>query len=180
MLQHVDSIFNIVCNEWGYRYLKLDFNVEPGPNRYRSITSFEAIRNMYKVIREAVGPNVFIANCAGSPYPPSIGIAQAGRVGPDVNPNWPSVIRGCERSLHHIPFHRRWWVNDPDCLNTPPLRATMSARWLTKVSRWPPSPLGTDFHAYPSFRLSFLSTEDPSVAGAKGQRTSATPPDGSV
>ncbi|MCP4311980.1 MAG: alpha-galactosidase [Bacteroidetes bacterium] len=118
VLHHVDSIFNIVCNEWGYKYLKLDFNVEPGPNRYdRSITSFEAIRNMYRVIRKAVGPDVFIANCAGSPYPPGIGIAQAGRVGPDVNPNWPSVIRGCERSLHHIPFHRRWWVNDPDCLN---------------------------------------------------------------
>jgi len=118
VLHHVDSIFNIICNEWGYKYLKLDFNIEPGPNRYnRKITSFEAIRNMYKVIRKAVGPDVFIANCAGSPYSPSIGIAQAGRVGPDVNPNWPSVIRGCERSLLHIPFHRRWWVNDPDCLN---------------------------------------------------------------
>ena len=118
VLHHVDSIFNIVCNDWGYKYLKLDFNVEPGPNRYnRKITSFEAIRNMYKVIRNAVGPEVFIANCAGSPYAPSIGIAQAGRVGPDVNPNWPSVINGCEKSLHHIPFHRRWWVNDPDCLN---------------------------------------------------------------
>ena len=118
VLQYVDSTFNIVCNEWGYKYLKLDFNIEPGPNRYnRKITSFEAIRNMYKVIRKAVGPDVFIANCAGSPYPPSIGIAQAGRVGPDVNPNWPSVIHGCQRSLLHIPFHRRWWVNDPDCLN---------------------------------------------------------------
>src|SRR5690606_35602774 len=28
------------------------------------------------------------------------------------------VINGCERSLLHIPFNRRWWVNDPDCLNT--------------------------------------------------------------
>ncbi len=118
VLKHIDSLFRIVCGEWGYEYLKLDFNVEPGPNRYnRSITSFDAIRNMYKTIRSAIGPDVFIANCAGSPYPPSIGIAQAGRVGPDVNPNWPSVINGCRKSLLHIPFHRRWWVNDPDCLN---------------------------------------------------------------
>ena len=72
---------------------------------------------MYKTIRNAIGSDVFIANCAGSPYAPSIGIAQAGRVGPDVNPNWPSVINGCRQSLLHIPFHRRWWVNDPDCLN---------------------------------------------------------------
>ena len=118
VLRHIDSLFRIVCGEWGFKYLKLDFNIEPGVNRYnRRITSFDAMRNMYKTIRNAVGPDVFIANCAGSPYPPSIGIAQAGRVGPDVNPNWESVINGCRQSLLHIPFHRRWWVNDPDCLN---------------------------------------------------------------
>ena len=118
VLKHIDSLFKIVCNQWGFEYLKLDFNIEPGPKRYnRSITSFDAMRNMYKTIRNAIGSDVFIANCAGSPYAPSIGIAQAGRVGPDVNPNWPSVINGCRQSLLHIPFHRRWWVNDPDCLN---------------------------------------------------------------
>ncbi len=118
VLNHIDSLFKIVCGEWGYQYLKLDFNIEPGPQRYnRSITSFEAMRNMYRTIRKAVGPEVFIANCSGSPFSPSIGIAQAGRVGPDVNPNWESVINGCRQSLLHIPYHRRWWVNDPDCLN---------------------------------------------------------------
>lgn len=118
VLHHIDSLIKIVCGNWGYQYLKLDFNVEPGPQRYnRSITSFEAMRNMYRTIRKAAGPDVFIANCAGSPYAPSIGIAQAGRVGPDVNPNWESVINGCRQSLLHLPFHRRWWVNDPDCLN---------------------------------------------------------------
>ncbi|MDO6605648.1 glycoside hydrolase family 36 protein [Arenibacter palladensis] len=118
VLQHVDSVFRVVAKDWGYKYLKLDFNIEPGPKRYnRRITSFEAMRNMYKVIEKAVGPDVFIANCAGSPYPPSVGIARAGRVGPDVNPNWASVLRGCKQSLLHTPFHRKWWVNDPDCLN---------------------------------------------------------------
>lgn len=118
VLNHIDSLFKIVCGKWGYKYLKLDFNIEPGPLRYnRSITSFEAMRNMYRTIRKAVGPDVFIANCSGSPFSPSIGIAQAGRVGPDVNPNWESVINGCRQSLLHIPYHRRWWVNDPDCLN---------------------------------------------------------------
>lgn len=118
VLNHIDSLFKVVCGEWGYQYLKLDFNMMPGANRYnRSITSFQAMRNMYKVIRRAAGNDVFIANCAGAPYPPSIGIAQAGRVGPDVNPNWESVIQGCRSSILHIPFHRRWWVNDPDCVN---------------------------------------------------------------
>jgi hypothetical protein len=118
VLNYIDSLLKIVCSDWGYQYLKLDFNIEPGAQRYnRSITSFDAVRNMYKTIRKAVGPGVFIANCAGSPFPPSIGIAQAGRVGSDVNPNWASVINGCKQSLLHIPFHRRWWVNDPDCLN---------------------------------------------------------------
>jgi hypothetical protein len=118
VLSHIDSLFKVVCGQWGYQYLKLDFNVEPGPQRFnRSITSFDAMRNMYRTIRKATGSEVFIANCSGSPFAPSIDIAQAGRVGPDVNPNWESVINGCRQSLLHIPFHRRWWVNDPDCLN---------------------------------------------------------------
>lgn len=117
-LKHIDSLFRLISKDWGYEYLKLDFNVEPSSQRYdRSITSFQAIREMYRVINNAVGEDVFIANCAGIPYAPSIGYAKAGRVGPDVNPNWYSVIRGCSRSILHIPFHRRWWVNDPDCLN---------------------------------------------------------------
>ncbi len=118
VLSYVDSLFRVITKEWGFKYLKLDFNVEPGPNRKdRSITSFTAMRNMYKTIHGAVGQDVFLANCAGSPYSPCIGYAKAGRVGPDVNPNWESVLEGCRRSILHIPFHRRWWVNDPDCLN---------------------------------------------------------------
>lgn len=117
-LNYTDSLFRVLTHEWGFRYLKLDFNVEPGPNRFnRSITSFQAMRNWYKRIRKAVGDEVFLANCAGSPYGPVIGIAQAGRVGPDVNPSWESVIEGCRKSMLHIPFHHRWWTNDPDCLN---------------------------------------------------------------
>jgi len=118
VLEHIDGLIKTVCGQWGYQYLKLDFNIEPGPNRYdRRITPFEAIRNMYKTIRKAAGPEVFLAACTGNPFPPSVGIAQAGRVGPDVNPQWDSVLKGCNNSLLAIPFHRRWWVNDPDCLN---------------------------------------------------------------
>jgi len=118
VLDYVDSLFRFITKEWGFKYLKLDFNVEPGANRKdRSITSFTAMRNLYKTIHNAIGKDVFIANCAGSPYSPCIGYAKAGRVGLDVNPNWESVLEGCRRSILHIPFHRRWWVNDPDCLN---------------------------------------------------------------
>ena len=117
-LEHIDTLFRHIAHDWGFQYLKLDFNVEPGENRSdRSMTSFQAIRNFYRVIQNAVGDSVFIANCAGTPYSPVIGYAKAGRVGPDVNPNWPSVLEGCRQSILHIPFHRRWWVNDPDCLN---------------------------------------------------------------
>jgi alpha-galactosidase len=117
-LQHVDTLFRYITHQWGYRYLKLDFNVEPSANRAdRSVTPMQALRNFYKVIKNAVGDSVFIANCAGAPFPPCIGIAKAGRVGPDVNPNWTSVLVGCRSSILHIPFHHRWWTNDPDCLN---------------------------------------------------------------
>lgn len=126
-LNHIDTLFRYITHNWGFRYLKLDFNLEPGSNRFdRTITSFQAIRNFYKVIKNAVGDSVFIANCADSPFPPCIGIAKAGRVGPDVNPNWASVLAGCRSSILHIPFHHRWWANDPDCLNMREKRSQLS------------------------------------------------------
>jgi alpha-galactosidase len=52
------------------------------------------------------------------------------RIGPDVAPFWTSLLsRTAQRGLHGIatrhairnaltrtPLHRRWWLNDPDCL----------------------------------------------------------------
>lgn len=126
-LHHVDTLFRYITHNWGYRYLKLDFNIEPGSNRSdRSVTSFQAMRNFYKVIRNAVGDSVFIANCYGAPFSPCIGIAQAGRVGPDVNPSWESVLMGCRSSILHTPFHHRWWTNDPDCLNMREKRSNLT------------------------------------------------------
>ena len=131
VLQHIDTLFRFMVNEWGIRYFKLDFSREPGPNRKdRSITPFTAMRNMYKTIRKAVGEDVIVANCHGTPYPPSIGYVQAGRVGSDVNPNWRSLLQGCRKSILHIPFHKRWWVNDPDCLN---MRVTGSKLKLNEL-----------------------------------------------
>ena len=117
VLDHIRDLITTICHDWGYRYLKLDFNIPPGGNRHdRTKTRLQAIRNMYRVIRETAGPEVFMANCAGIPYPPVIGIAQAGRTSGDVIPNWKSVLNGCRVNILRTPFHRRWWINDPDCI----------------------------------------------------------------
>ncbi len=132
-LAHIDTLFRYIVKDWGFKYFKLDFNTEPGSNRSdRSITSFQAMRNFYKVIANAVGDSVFIANCQGDKgvFPLVIGCVRAGRTGPDVNPNWESVLNGCRSSILHLPFHRRWWVNDPDCLNLREKQSSLSEEEL--------------------------------------------------
>jgi hypothetical protein len=126
------QLIRTMTHEWGYEYLKLDYNIAPSSNRAdRSVTTLQALRNMYRLVREAAGPDVFIANCAGYPFPPAVGIAQAGRTSDDVGipyasrtldtsvdiaPPW-QVIRDCSRqNILRSMFHRRWWVNDPDCM----------------------------------------------------------------
>lgn len=110
-------LIRTITQDWGFQYLKLDFNCAPGDRRAdRSVTRFQAVRNMYRLVREAAGPDVFISNCAGAPFGPAVGIAQSGRTSADVTPDWESVRDGCRQNMLRSMFHRRWWVNDPDCM----------------------------------------------------------------
>ena len=119
--------------ELGFSYQKLDFLYVVAmqadahdPARTRA----ERLRIGLEAIRVGAGEDAFLLGC-GCPLGPAIGVVDGMRIGPDVAPWWhpePAVaIPGLEatlpstrsgiRSIYARAFaHRRWWLNDPDCL----------------------------------------------------------------
>ena len=74
------------------------------------------------------GDDVFLLGC-GLPLGAGIGVVDGMRIGPDVAPWWeprdalpgyadaaPSTLNAWRSTLVRSAFHRRLWLNDPDCL----------------------------------------------------------------
>jgi alpha-galactosidase len=115
----------------GYRYLKLDFTYAPSvPGRYAdpSRTPAQRVRAGIEAVRRGAGDDVFLLGC-GMPLGAGIGVVDGMRIGPDVAPWWeprdafpgyaeaaPSTGNAWRSTLVRSAFHRRLWLNDPDCL----------------------------------------------------------------
>jgi alpha-galactosidase len=109
----------------GFRFFKIDFlfaGAMPGERLGRD-TPVQAYRRGLRVIREAVGDD-FLLGC-GAPLLPSLGFVDGMRVGEDTAPFWDSAMSGIQGPNARIALknpilrwfmHRRWWLNDPDCL----------------------------------------------------------------
>jgi alpha-galactosidase len=120
------KVIGTVVREWGYTYLKLDamsFAAQDGSRvRYHTpnTTAPQNLRRGLEIIREAAGDETFILGCTCH-FGPAVGLVDAMRVGPDVKELWsngpnPSVKHAMRLTLQRNWMHRRWWVNDPDCL----------------------------------------------------------------
>ncbi len=116
----------------GYRYLKLDFTYAPAvPGRYAdpSRTPAQRVRAGMEAVRRGAGDDVFLLGC-GLPLAAGIGVVDGMRIGPDVAPWWepgpdvlpgyaeaaPATVNAWRSTLVRSAFHRRLWLNDPDCL----------------------------------------------------------------
>ena len=134
-LAYTQEVVRTAVHEWGYSFLKLDFLFAaalPGRNRDRSQTRAQALRRGLEALREAAGPEVHLLGC-GVPLGSGIGIFDSMRIGADVDGTWlptwkglrglfkeeyamPSARNALQNTLTRAPLHRRWWLNDPDCL----------------------------------------------------------------
>jgi alpha-galactosidase len=118
-------VVRTAVREWGYTYLKLDalaFAALPADLvRYARPTTGPAhLRRGLEIIREEAGDQTFILGCTCH-FGSAIGVVDAMRVGPDVKALWedgprPSVRHAMRMTLQRNWMHRRWWINDPDCL----------------------------------------------------------------
>ncbi|MBU0510749.1 MAG: alpha-galactosidase, partial [Chloroflexi bacterium] len=134
-LDYAREVVRTAAHEWGYSYLKLDFLYAaalPGRYRDRTKTRAQVLRTGLEALREAAGPDTTLLGC-GCPMGSAIGLVDVMRIGADVAPDWmpafhghkgsfrdepamPAVRNAIQNILTRAPFHRRWWINDPDCL----------------------------------------------------------------
>jgi alpha-galactosidase len=116
--------FSDLCR-MGFDYHKIDFVFAAAMAgvRSRRVTPIQAYREGLAVVREAIG-DAFLLGC-GAPLLPSIGFVDGMRVGEDTAPFWDSSKPGLDgvnayhalkNSILRSFMHRKWWLNDPDCL----------------------------------------------------------------
>ena len=112
----------------GVHYLKLDFlygGAVPGA-RHSGASPVEAYRTGLELVREAVGPDVYLVGC-GAPLLPSVGLVDAMRTSPDTfhegGEDGSRGLRGLMPMVARSWQHGRLWSCDPDCLVARPAYA---------------------------------------------------------
>ena len=134
-LAYTTDVVRAAAGEWGYPYLKLDFLYAAalcGRYRDRTKTRAQVMRAALEALRQAAGPDTILLGC-GCPLGSAIGVLDAMRISADVAPTWeprftapqvlfrkewnmPAARNALQNTLTRAALHKRWWVNDPDCL----------------------------------------------------------------
>jgi alpha-galactosidase len=134
-LAYVQDVVHSATGEWGFTYLKLDFLYAAAlPGRYQDATRTRAqvLRSGLEAIRRAAGEETFLLGC-GCPLGSAIGFMDGMRIGADTARRWkpsykgiesllkeevsfPSAFNALHNALTRSDLHKRWWINDPDCL----------------------------------------------------------------
>ena len=101
----------------GWQYIKIDFTYGISTARVaydRKLTTFQTSRNLYRLFREAVGPEILLNGCIGEPGRYAIGLVDAARIGGDISAKWRTVKDNLVNVLLFAPTSGVWWQADPD------------------------------------------------------------------
>ncbi|WP_322770412.1 glycoside hydrolase family 36 protein, partial [Frankia sp. Cr1] len=132
--------------DMGIDFFKIDFiyaGALDGERHARGVSGLEAYRQGLQLIRGAIGPGSYLLGC-GAPILPSVGLVDAMRVSPDVDPSYlpaggdlcaPSQQAAALTGRWRAWQHGRFWVNDPDCLIAR-LAVERRADWAAHVERF--------------------------------------------
>lgn len=134
-MEYACKVLDVAVHQWGFPYLKLDFlyaaalkGVYHDPTRTRA----QVLRGGMEALRRTVGEETILLGC-GAPLGSVLGLVQAMRIGADISEHWkptqfgvslpikrephmPSARNSIQDILTRAMLHKRWWVNDPDCL----------------------------------------------------------------
>ncbi|RJQ41169.1 MAG: alpha-galactosidase [Anaerolineaceae bacterium] len=132
---YVRTVISKAVQDWQYPYLKLDFLYAAAlKGNYSDPTKTRAqvLRGGLEDIRDTAGKKTYLVGC-GLPLGPALGLVDSMRIGPDVSGSWkpkyfgvdfpfknepsmPSASNSIRNILTRANMHKRWWVNDPDCI----------------------------------------------------------------
>ncbi|MGB9798591.1 MAG: glycoside hydrolase family 36 protein [Thermanaerothrix sp.] len=144
-LDYAAQIIDTAVHKWGFPYLKLDFLYAAAlPGRYRNptLTRAQVLRRGMETLRQAAGDETFLLGC-GAPLGSVLGLVNATRIGADISGSWqpeylghrwffrgephmPAAVNAIRNTLTRAPLHRRWWINDPDCLILGPTKLSLA------------------------------------------------------
>jgi alpha-galactosidase len=134
-LEYASEVVGRAVHEWGFTYLKLDFLYAAAiRGRYHNpyLSRAQVLRKGLAALRGAAGKDATLLGC-GCPLGPAVGLFDLMRIGADVDVRWtpahkgvsfffnretdlPSARNAVQNALTRAALHRRWWINDPDCL----------------------------------------------------------------
>ncbi|HOO57619.1 MAG TPA: alpha-galactosidase [bacterium] len=118
------DLFDKVANDWGYKFLKIDFIYYAMLNENAfnmDITEVEAYRDAFKVIRDVLPDDAFLIQ-VGVPTANSAGQAEALRLGLDIVPDWGDgegpMTQGIKPMVRNLArryyLNHRVWISHPD------------------------------------------------------------------
>ena len=134
VLEYLDSLMETAVNEWGFRYLKLDFLFAgmlygDYKNKAASYELYDrAVKILTKRTKNNKGQEVAYLGC-GLPLEPSFNYFPLSRMGSDTTENWdlssmrpfhfacrPSAVINMQDTLGHSFWDQSVFVNDPDVI----------------------------------------------------------------
>jgi alpha-galactosidase len=133
VIAHLEHVYRSLA-EMGFRYHKIDFLYTEALRATAHdprVTRAARLRRGLAAVRAGIGDDAFLLGC-GCPIGPAVGIVDGMRIGPDTAPDWdvadyripdldatlPAGCNALRNTLARAWMHRRYWLNDPDCLMT--------------------------------------------------------------
>jgi alpha-galactosidase len=156
VLDHLAHVARTLV-EFGFTYIKLDFTFAPSADAVwhdPGMTPAQRVRAGFDAIRRGAGDKAFLLGC-GAPLSHVVGVIDGNRIGPDVAPRWsidpsteavpgylrtqPSTEFAYDATVMRSFMHRRFWLNDPDCLMLRSIETELSPanarRWAELVGQ---------------------------------------------
>lgn len=140
-LDYLRDLFKMICRDWGYEYVKIDGqgSVSARYNQHRKqlwnpeMEGDAIYREALKAMREGMGPNRFLLNCAKGWD--SCGLCQGMRIGGDVGATLEGFENAIKSTMEWLFVNNIAWWADPDvvCVR-PPLSLEQARAWVTTVS----------------------------------------------
>ena len=118
--EYLRQTYKTLVQEWGVRFIKLDFMDTTAIEGYRyrpSTTALEAQRIGLQIIRDTVGDSV-VLDKDGSPMLNAVGLVDTGRVSTDTAHSFEATKEAAPGIAARFYMHRNFFVNDPDAFNT--------------------------------------------------------------
>jgi hypothetical protein len=116
---YLRKTYSALVNDWGIRYIKLDFMEDSGVEGYYyrpSTTAFEAQRIGLGIIREAVGENTLLDK-DGSEMLNPVGYVDMGRIAGDTGHAFDDTKVAAPAVAARYYMNRNFFVADPDAFN---------------------------------------------------------------